>query len=183
MINVNTFAEKLPDIFKGKKEIFAVFSSYNSISDYNRGMVETGKKGLSIYVASKSEEYHDSRVLASMFDPSDSIVPATEAQKEVEECLLRENPEIFSNKELFFFVYLGLTGFEEAIGFVASLRKDFPNAYIGTLTCDCGLNFKKSELDSMVADNTINDSVVTSRCGGSRCMSEIIQKVIATWPE
>jgi len=180
LIKPEDFIAKIPEIIKGKSQLSAVFTSYNSIQGY-RGQVDTGKQGLSVYSASETENGHRERV-SEWSSPSQMEMRASICQQNVEQCLLGEHPEVVLHENLFFMIYLGLSGFSEATHFTESLRDDFPDAYIATLTCDCGLKDKFPSLQNLKKHGFVDEAIVTGQCGGSMEMARILEALIEAWP-
>lgn len=61
------------------------------------------------------------------------------------------------------------------------MRSNYPKAYIATLTCDCGLEYKTMISKELEDDKVVDASILTSECGGGATMRDILDALIDTW--
>ncbi len=189
MQNVQSFLKTIPAIVSGKDKLAALFCTYNDVWGFNRGSVDTGKKNLVIYVTADTKEAiaeRDQFLLSAFASPFllrryDNMVERS--QKEVEDCFLQDNASSFcESTNTMFVVYMGLTGFSKTCTFLEYLRREYPDAYIAGLTCDCNMEEKKERLNSLEKQGVLNTSIVTEVCGGSIDLADTIKFLIEVWP-
>lgn len=196
-VSVSEFLQNiLPRLIAGKTVAHAVFTTYNAVSGYKDGAVVTGKPGLSAEVYSggysppltatlsaiKAMSRNELRVAESIINEESGL--AGMAQHIVEQSM-KENSalEFQRSGQLFSVVYAGLHAFEEAIDFSCKFKREHPASYVVVLTCDCDIERKKGELQPHINLKELDVVVVTRKCGGYSDMRDLLEGLIAAWPQ
>ena len=196
----------LSKIIKDKKQLCAVFATYNEVMDYDDGVVETGKPGLSIVVQNGYNDCLNDNILKAMsidnailhrpdvvremmhagIKPESATKRVSQmygrsAQTDVEE-KLSESGEVCKHKDMIIFTYAGLSAFDEALDFTISFKEKYPNATSVVLVCDCNIEKKRRKIEPHFGKGV--DLVTELRfCGGQGTMKKVLEKLIAIWPE
>lgn len=190
-ISVQKFLENLPIYFAKVAKANIIISTYNRVSGYDEGIVDTSKKNLSAHIFTgglMEAGSFDEAVTGFMttdWELKEAIVnkvkdEAIEIQKkgasEVEK-YLKDKKE----GQLVFITYAGLNGYRENVDHAIKIKKEFPHALIFILTCDCIQEDKEKELLPLVKDGIINDLIVSPYCGGRGDLQKMLDGIIEHW--
>lgn len=189
-------SDEIPRLVRDKRQMTALFATYNAVDGYSNGLVAHGKNGLTIRVQNGDVSYSDKAsvaVLVGAFGgPSNSAalrlgmigcdmmkIEADAAQEKVEQALT-VGPSIDDDNVLAV-VYAGLSAFGATVDFARSLRRQYPQATLVVLTCDCDLTSKRFELERLMEQGAIHHAIATSECGGRNSMRQLLEALVAAW--
>ena len=99
---------------------------------------------------------------------------ASESQQRVEKAVRLVSEDVFA------VVYAGLSCPRAGLDFATKVRAKSPASFIIVITCDCELDTKMELFDAR--QDAINALIVTPHCGGQGEMGEILEALIAQWP-
>lgn len=177
-------SDTLPALIAGVGGMHLLLATYNSVSGYESGDVETGVEGLTIHVQNGNLHYSPMTDLVFYGGELGRIgAEAMDAEGQAAQASLESNVKIENDEGtlLFSIVYAGVSAFDEAVDFARKIKKDHPTAKIVVLTCDCGLNSKKRDLLPMLQDKVFEEVIVTNRCGGEDIMSYLLESIKDAW--
>ncbi|MFH0873840.1 MAG: hypothetical protein V1846_03300 [Candidatus Komeilibacteria bacterium] len=189
--SVGSFIAQLPTLVAGRRSLFALFSTYNTVGGHRDGLVETGMADLSVIVsaggykmslaslmAATTAMQAGSRAIAhAIFDASHA--QAAEIQQEVgqeAQTVLAE-----ATDDILAIVYAGYSAFNAALEFAQRLHSQHPRAQVYVLTCDCDQTRKQVELRSAIDDGLITGAIETWKCGGVSDMGDLLEALISAW--
>lgn len=167
----------LPTLIKSSGHNHVVICTYNAAGIYDGKVIDDER--LSINVIKGDLSY--SRATDGLFSPDiDRAMAASYAMQREAECAQIVVENVYAQSEVcsdaIFFIYAGLSAFERSVKFAQNVRRDFSNACVVLITCDCDLDEKKQALQSVA--NNISHVVVTDWCGGDGTLERIIDRLI-----
>lgn len=195
-VELKDFLENgITKFIEGKDNLHVLFATYNSVDRYENGPISTGKSGLTIQVQNGNLCY--SRTTIGMAFASLAIPKLTQDHQIVRQLASDMNQEaqtaqaeLYSHLEagvpgnntpLLAIIYGGLSAFDDAVTMAQNIKRDNPNTSVILTTCDCMLNEKESKLQPLLANQEIQEVVVTPFCGGRNMMREILETIMAKW--
>lgn len=191
----------LRDMITNMTNLHALFLTYNCVSGYENGDVDTEKRGLKIVIQNGGLQYSSTAKMAVMIGAFGGPVNETtlEIGKHGVQKMVRESQTAQSAIEektgdliveakmngdatdVLAVVYAGLNAFDEALQYSQRLRKDIPHAKVVVLTCDCDYNHKFLKLQPLVDRDELTGVIWTDVCGGRDDMKNILEVLIALW--
>lgn len=153
MQSVGDFLKVLPGLLVGKTELRVLFISYRDIGDYED------------------------------CDTVDTGKPGLKIFINISEAGSLGHDSVLNNSDQLIVVYAGISGFQEFFDYACVLKRDFPQATVVVLTCDCHIARKEKILDDSIVAREIDYAVYTENCGGRRSMSDILKMLIFLWPQ
>lgn len=194
-ISIQDFTKSvLPKLIDGREILRVFFSTYNNVTDYPGGMVETEDPKLEIMVAaggaqppSLGQIFHEmdmvlAAVAAGNFATAEKILDTAtldtrQGQSEVAIQLATQAAK-YGYPDVAV-IYAGLSAFASTIEMARRLHRESPETFIAVLTCDCDLEAKKSVLGAIEG---IGATIVTPYCGGRSDMRDILNAFKERWP-
>jgi hypothetical protein len=193
--------EILPQLIQDKKEMVAVFATYNEVSNYSEGEIETGKEGLKIHVQSGNLGcdfgamgtllgaagimYEDSRAIKLAERILDNEYENADTAQNVVENKFHESTKTLQNENIIIYIYAGLTAWQRVFYFIEQIRniKEFKNknVIIVVVICDCEFFEKKELLEPLLEKNIIQYVVMTEICGGRMSMKTLLEGLKEAW--
>ncbi len=180
----------VPVLVKGQERLRILFSTYNEVTGYDDGPVETKDPSLRILVATGGVRPDSLGFLFSWL-----VIGATGNFKAFGEIAEGGNEraregQAVANEKLaeqasqngypdIAVIYAGFSAFSSAIEAVRELHKQSPETFTAVLTCTCDLRAKERELDRAEGVGAV---IVTPYCGGRAQMRDILNAFIAQWP-
>lgn len=180
---------KVKETLNGKK-VQILFTTYNTVSDYPTGRVDTGKDDLEIYVENGNMPRNPMVVIGLAMEvncPFHPIAQAMgrqatnqmkqdgeEAQKKVSTRAAQVLNE--AKKNVIIVVYVGLSAFMPVLEFIKRVSEEHPLAKIIAVSCDCN-----NPRDFMPHGKEIDSLVMTSECGGRQAMKTILEGFRKAW--
>lgn len=189
-------ANVLPGILKNTLQLSATFTTYNRVSDYETGVVPTGKLGLtiqvqngeylptweSIFTSLAAEEAGDFKRAATIMDAEKKIAGGMQGEVERKfEVLAGE--AMRAAPHALCVIYGGLNALDRSVAFTKELRKKLPQATLVFLTCDCDYRAKQRIFEPLLASGEITAVVLSPNCGGRGEMRQLLEGLIRQWPE
>ncbi|MDP3771370.1 MAG: hypothetical protein Q8R16_03655 [bacterium] len=189
--------ERLSEVIGGKTTLGALFATYNEVSGHPSGVVTTGKPGLTVLVQNGSLQYSNASYAALFFGERNLGHPLGDAIGMMGVDMQRHEARVaqasvvqhlggvrtaLGDAPVFSVVYAGYAAFHESVEFARALRADIPHAHVAVVTCTCDHGRKAPILGRAISDGAIEDAIFTAGCGGDRAMCEILETLVAAWP-
>ncbi len=169
--------------FKGvvtqHQNLHALFTTYNNVFQYKRGLIRTGTPELTVEVRDHDEPIRtlaefDARTIAVDPELSQQVNVAVSAMTAHETCGHREGAS------LFVVMYAGRNAMIANIRRTQQFREAHPGMRLVVVTCNCHFAEKEREFGGLMAEGIIDD-VINGDCGGSLEMKLLLEAVICEW--
>ena len=180
---------RIKEALNGKK-IQILFTTYNTVSDYQTGSVDTGKDNLEIYVENGNMPRNPMVVIGLAMGVNYPSHPIAQAMcRQATDLMKQDGEEVQSKvsahadqvlnetkKNVIIVAYVGVSAFEPALEFIKRVSEEHPFAKIIAVSCNCN-----KPRDFMPYGDYINSLIMTSECGGRQAMKAILEGFRRTW--